>query len=91
MLLDDTCYFLSFDNRAEARVVANILNSAPCPQTVWALVFEDTKRPITVEILQRLNLKAIAGAAGLAEEWEAAAEKNNPLLTLKRIRARFHA
>ena len=83
MLLDDTCYFLSFDNRAEARIVADILNSAPCREFLSALVFEDTKRPITVEILQRLNLKAIAGAAGLAEEWEAIAEKFSRILPEK--------
>jgi hypothetical protein len=75
LLLDDTCYFLSFDNQAEAQIVAKILNSAPCREFLSALVFEDTKRPITVEILQRLNLKAIAGAAGLAEEWETVAER----------------
>jgi hypothetical protein len=75
VLLDDTCYFLSFDNKAEAQTVANILNSAPCREFLSALVFEDTKRPITVELLQRLNLKAIAGAAGLVEAWEATAEK----------------
>jgi len=75
LLLDDTCYFLSFDNKAEAQVVAKILNSAPCREFLSALVFEDTKRPVTVELLQRLNLRAIAGAAGLGEEWEATAEK----------------
>lgn len=83
LLLDDTCYFLSFDNRAEAQIVANILNSAPCREFLSALVFEDTKRPITVEILQRLNLKAIAGAAGLAEEWEAAAKRFSRILPEK--------
>jgi hypothetical protein len=75
LLLDDTCYFLPFDSEAEAQTVANILNSAPCREFLSALAFEDTKRPITVELLQRLNLKAIAGAAGLAEAWEATAEK----------------
>lgn len=75
LLLDDTCYFLSFDNKAEAQVVAKILNSAPCREFLSALVFEDTKRPVTVELLQRLNLRTIAGAAGLGEEWEAIAEK----------------
>jgi hypothetical protein len=75
LLLDDTCYFLSFDNKAEAETVANILNSAPCREFLSALLFEDSKRPVTVELLQRLNLKAIAGAAGLAEAWEATAEK----------------
>jgi hypothetical protein len=75
LLLDDTCYFLSFDNKAEAQVVAKILNSAPGREFLSALVFEDAKRPVTVELLQRLNLREIAGAAGLAEGWEKTAEK----------------
>lgn len=74
-LLDDTCYFLSFDNQAEAQVVVNILNSPPCRKFLSALMFEDTKRPVTAELLQRLNLKAIAEAAGLADEWEATIKK----------------
>ncbi len=69
VLFDDTCYLLSFEDEAEARIVTAILNSPPCQEFVSSLVFTDSKRPITVELLQRLNLHAIAVAAGMAAEW----------------------
>jgi len=34
-------------------------------------MFEDAKRPVTVELLQRLNLSAIAGEAGMSARWRA--------------------
>ena len=33
-------------------------------------MFRDSKRPVTVELLQRLNLSAIAQDAGLASQWK---------------------
>lgn len=69
VLFDDTCYFLPFRSQEEAEVIVRILNSAPCLHFISSLLFEDSKRPITVELLQRLNLHAIAEEAGLAEEW----------------------
>jgi hypothetical protein len=69
VLFDDTCYFLSFQNEEEAKVIAEILNSEPCLRFISSLLFEDSKRPITVDLLQRLNLHAIAEEAGLADEW----------------------
>lgn len=71
VLFDDTCYFLPFEDEDEARVVAEILNSRECQQFLTALTFTDSKRPITVELLQRLNIRALAEDAGLAEEWAA--------------------
>ncbi len=69
VLFDDTCYFLPFENEVEARIVAEILNSKPCLRFLSSLLFEDSKRPITVELLQRLNIRAIAEEATLADEW----------------------
>ena len=71
VLFDDTCYFLSFSDEEEARVVADILNSGPSRALLEALMFDDAKRPITVELLQRLNLGAIAEEAGMAARWRA--------------------
>jgi hypothetical protein len=76
VLFDDTCYFLPFDDEQEARVVASILNSPPCQKFLSSLVFTDSKRPITVELLQRLNIHAIAVEAGIADEWFAS--RNQP-------------
>jgi hypothetical protein len=71
-LFDDTCYFLPFEEESEARAVAEILNSQTCQQFLASLIFEDAKRPITVELLQRLNLGALAPEAGCAQAWKAA-------------------
>jgi hypothetical protein len=71
VLFDDTCYFLPFEEQCEGRVVAAILNSPECQIFLASLTFANTKRPITVELLQRLNLRAIAEDAGLADEWSA--------------------
>jgi len=71
VFFDDTCYFLPFQNEDEAKVVVHILNSEPCLRFISSLLFDDSKRPVTVELLQRLNLSAIAEDANLGEEWAA--------------------
>lgn len=71
VLFDDTCYFVPFQDEHEARVVAEILNSEECKEFLTSLTFTDSKRPITVELLQRLNIRALAEDCGLADEWAA--------------------
>ena len=69
VFLDDTCNYLSFEDEASARLVADVLNSFPCQQFLQSLIFSGSKRPITVELLQRLNLSAIADKAGYGRRW----------------------
>ncbi|MSU57976.1 MAG: SAM-dependent DNA methyltransferase [Pedosphaera sp.] len=76
VFLDDTCYFLPFESRAQAQLIADILNSPPCQRFIRALLFADTKRPITVELLQRLNLNVIAQEAGCEQRWRAMQNTN---------------
>lgn len=71
VLFDDTCYFLPFQDEHEARVVAEILNSGECKEFLTSMTFTDSKRPVTVELLQRLNIRALAEDCGLADEWAA--------------------
>jgi hypothetical protein len=71
VLLDDTCYFLPFESEHEARVVAVILNSQECREFLAALTFTDSKRPITADLLGRLNFRALARDAGCGDEWAA--------------------
>ncbi len=75
VLFDDTCYFLSFAEEAEARAVASVLNSDICQRFLASLTFTDAKRPVTVELLQRLNLGAIAEAAGLGDDFAASRKR----------------
>jgi hypothetical protein len=77
VFFDDACYFLPFHNLEETEVVAEILNSRPCLRFISSLLFEDSKRPITVDLLQRLNLYAIAEEAGLADRWASARDRHS--------------
>ena len=66
---DDTCYYTPFEDEAQARLVAEVLNSECCQRFLHSLIFAENKRPITVELLQRLNVSAIAEAAGYGGAW----------------------
>ena len=59
VVLDDTCYFLSFRDGREAAVVWALLNSEPCRDLIESLVFWDSKRPLTKKLLARIDLNAL--------------------------------
>jgi hypothetical protein len=71
VFMDDTYYYLPFEQESQARLVADILNSEPCRQFLQSLIFTGVKRSVTVDLLQRLNLSAIAEEAGLGKQWRA--------------------
>lgn len=56
IVLDDTCYFLPFQTADEADKIYNLLNSKAGQEFYAAFIFWDAKRPITTEILCKLNL-----------------------------------
>ena len=60
IVLDDTCYFIPCASEQEARFVCELLNSDVCQRFLRALVFFDAKRPITIDILNRIDLKRVA-------------------------------
>ena len=60
MMLDDTCYFIGFDNISEALIVWAILNSKYVQQLLASIAFLDSKRPYTKDLLMRINLQNIA-------------------------------
>ncbi|MHA1999976.1 MAG: methyltransferase [Promethearchaeota archaeon] len=59
IMLDDTCYFLSFDNKKNAVITWLLLNSKENKEFLDSLVFIDSKRPYTKNILVRINLLAL--------------------------------
>jgi len=59
-VLDDTCYFVSCKCRKEALFIAQLLNSDIAKGFFSAFIFWDEKRPITVGLLKRLDLLALA-------------------------------
>jgi hypothetical protein len=60
MMLDDTCYFLSFDNISKTIFVWTILNNEYTQQLLATLTFLDAKRPYTKDILMRLSIDRVA-------------------------------
>lgn len=54
VVFDDTCVFLGFDTKEAAARMAERLNAGPAQHALQARVFWDSKRPITVEVLQAL-------------------------------------
>lgn len=60
IMVDDTCYFLPCHSEREATLICNMLNSKPCKEFIKSLIFFDAKRPINIDLLQRIDLVALA-------------------------------
>jgi len=60
VVLDDTCYFVACQTKKEAFFIDELLNSDIAKDFFSAFIFWDEKRPITVDILKRLDLLALA-------------------------------
>ncbi|HJT31220.1 MAG TPA: N-6 DNA methylase [Pirellulales bacterium] len=59
-MLDDTSYFIPCKTSEQADYLASLLNSPPAQSLLNAFIFWDAKRPITVDLLRRLDLRAVA-------------------------------
>ena len=60
IILDDTCYFIPCVTEKEAHFICALLDSEACQRFLHSLVFSDAKRPITIDILSRIDLKRVA-------------------------------
>lgn len=69
VMLDDTVNFLSFDTEEEAELILSLITSEPSLEFFESMIFWDEKRPITIDILRRLSLKAVAREIGLLERY----------------------
>ena len=63
-VLDDTCYFLPCPTQHAADYLVDLLNSDIAREFFNSYVFWDSKRPITVDLLGRLNLRLLANELG---------------------------
>jgi hypothetical protein len=68
VVLDDTCYFIPCSSEQEASFACHLLNSDPAKRFLRALVFYDAKRPVTIDVLKRIDLKRIAERLGLESD-----------------------
>jgi methylase of polypeptide subunit release factors len=63
-MLDDTSYFLPCETKEQADYLASLLNSHAAQSFYNSFVFWDAKRPITAELLCRLDLRLLATTLG---------------------------
>lgn len=59
IVLDDTCYFISCETEMEANKICSLLNSDAGQEFFKSFIFWDAKRPITVDILQKLSISKL--------------------------------
>lgn len=64
VVFDDTCYSFPCRSQIECELLLKLLSSNPARDFLSAFVFWDAKRPITAEILNRLDIEALAKALG---------------------------
>lgn len=85
VVLDDTCYFLPCASEAEARLLGRLLGSSAAQEFFSAFVFWDAKRPITTDLLRRLDLARLAAVLGVEEEFrERCGSGSRPAMALER-------
>jgi hypothetical protein len=68
VVFDDTVYFLPCRTRSEALLLRDCLHSHVAEEFLLAFVFWAAKRPITVEVLARLDLISLADELGCLEQ-----------------------
>lgn len=66
IMVDDTCYFIPCESEEEANLLTRLLNSDICIKYLSSLVFFDSKRPINIDVLKRIDLKKLAEMKGEA-------------------------
>ena len=64
IVLDDTSNFIACRTKKEAHYIASLLNCQISQEFYSAFAFWDNKRPITIDMLRRLDLVALASELG---------------------------
>ena len=68
VVLDDTCYSIPCNSQEEADFVRLLLNSDVAKQFLHSLIFFDAKRPVTIDVLNRMDLSRVAERLGLEDK-----------------------
>lgn len=64
VVFDDTCYFFPCQSEEECNVLHELVTSEPAREFFSTLIFWDTKRPITAQLLNLLDLAVLARVLG---------------------------
>lgn len=57
IMLDDTCYFIGFNNLKTAEIAHYLVNSDSIQQFLKSIIFSDSKRSINKDILMRIDFE----------------------------------
>jgi len=68
VFVDDTCYFVGSFDESEACLLHELFMSDVTQRFLRAVVFSDSKRPITAEVLNRIDVKRVAEQLGQEED-----------------------
>ncbi|HEY0833382.1 MAG TPA: hypothetical protein VGE72_05675 [Azospirillum sp.] len=68
VVFDDTVYFLACRSEDEARLLHRLLMSDEVQGLLGSMVFWNDKRPITVDLLRRVDLRKVAERLGVGHE-----------------------
>jgi len=68
VMVDDTCYSIPCYTEMEAELIYNLLSSEQATAFLSSLIFLDSKRPITVDVLRRLSIVELARDLGRLDE-----------------------
>lgn len=71
VMLDDTCYYLSFNSLKEAFFTWVLLNRDEVKKFLSSIVFLDSKRPYTKELLMRIDISKLAASASFDDIFSA--------------------
>jgi hypothetical protein len=74
VVFDDTCYFIACRSELQARVVHALLQLDLTSDFLSSMIFWGDKRPVTLELLERLDLGKLATHGGAAAQQALAAE-----------------
>jgi hypothetical protein len=82
IVLDDTSYFLPCRTQEQADYLAALLNSPEAQEFYRAFVFWDAKRPITADLLLKLDLRLLSKELGVEDAFNAFCRKPDRELLL---------
>ena len=68
VMVDDTCYSIPCSTKEEAELLFELLSSEKAVSFLNSLIFLDSKRPITVDVLRRLSIVELARDMGRLDE-----------------------
>jgi hypothetical protein len=80
IVVDDTCNFISCYSSVEVELIYKLLTSNEANSYLESLIFWDSKRPITTEILNSVDLEKIAENKGLSELYKNLCSGNKKII-----------